>query len=382
MAVSGGDIHHGRRGAGEDRPLADVDERTPVRVFSPAPGCDANALVRRVLETTKRRLGCVLSNAKAIESLDVDLELSDDAVIVLRSGHVCFPMQGHDVIAALNRIHLRKMGLTGAPVEYDDVLVVLHEAAEPLVVVFQLQTDSRLVLTYRFETLIGVVDAAQGHRAADPEPPYLETVGRADGVIVANADKVAPGDLAALRRAVAGINPFVPVAAFGDDGVDAVLFPPPAAWADVARFEGVVAMAPPAGGPKARRVECFANNPIGDARSNEPSELGPVRAVHVRMAGHADIFKVSSVVARIAERAGEHLYRLRCTAAVPHADNPVEFRFVDGRFIHPVWTAPGTATETVLTVVGRNFEVRDVMDDVTACWWDAEAVARGEYNPF
>ena len=141
-------------------------------------------------------------------------------------------------------------------------------------------------------------------------------------------------------------------------------------------------MSPPSGGPKARRVECFANNPIGDARSNEPSALGPVRAVHLRMAGHADIFKVSSVVARIAERAGEHLYRLRCTAAVPHADNPVEFRFVDGRFIHPVWTAPGTATETVLTVVGRNFEVRDVMEDVTACWWDADAVARGEYNPF
>lgn len=368
-------------------PLADIDERTPVRLLSAGPGCDTHRLLRRILGAPGRRLACVLSNAAALDGIEIDADRSDDRLLVLRSGNVCFLMDGIDVIEALNRLHLRKMGLTGATVAYDEVLIDLPDAVQPLAIVFQLQTDSRLVLTYRFETLVGAVDAAIRHRSADPEPPFLATVGRADGVIVTNADKADPGDAAALLAAIAAINPFVPVATVAADGVlsgdlERILFPPTAAWAERIGIEGAVAMTPDAGGPAARRVECFANNPINDARSNEPSPLGPVRAVHVRLSGHADIFKISSVVARLAERAGEHLYRLRCTTSVPHATNPVEFRFVDGRFIPPVWSVSAGAPETVLTVVGRNFEVRDVMADVTACWWDADAIARGEYNPF
>lgn len=370
-----------------EHPLADIDERVPVRVLAAAPGSDAGVLVRRLIATAKRPLGFVVADAKALEGAAVDRRRSDERLKILESGHACYVMRGHDLVEALNAMHLRRMGLTGDAVEYRDLVVQLPEAVEPLVVVFQLQSDSRLVLTYRFETLIGVIDASLRHRPADPAPPFMATVGRADGIVVTRADGAAAGDLAALKAQISAINPFVPVAvlpAAGDAAaeLERMMFPAMAAWAEPARFAGAVAMTPASDDPRTRRIKCFANNPINDARSNEPSELGPVRAVHVRLAGHADIFKVSSMLAKIAERARGRLYRLRCTTAAPHADNPIEFRFVDNRLIHPSWSVPGATPETVLTVVGHHFDVADVMADVTACGWDADAVRRGEYNPF
>ena len=104
MAVAGHGIHHDRRHPDRDRPLADVDERTPVRVLAPAPGYDARDLVRRILNGAQRRIACVAPWPAATIGPDLDSSLSDDRVRVLRAGHVCSTMEGHDAVAALNRL--------------------------------------------------------------------------------------------------------------------------------------------------------------------------------------------------------------------------------------------------------------------------------------
>ena len=98
--------------------------------------------------------------------------------------------------------------------------------------------------------------------------------------------------------------------------------------------------------------------------------------------GSADIFRIARTVAKIAERSGSDLYRLKCITANPKTDHPVVFQYVDGAFIPPSWGEPEGTKETRATVVGRGFEPREIMADFAACFWDSKAIARGAYAPF
>ena len=372
--------------------LADVDPRIPVRLLTGPRGSGKTSVIRHMMcRPEGRPRAHVVSDPGALAPLPPLTSRPDGRTAVLDNGSVCLHMHGCDVIEALNHLHLRRMGLVGAPLAYDEVIIEISADASPLAALYQLLTDSRLALTYRFDAIIAVVDAAAARGFLGKNSPLAPFVARSDIVIVNKSDLVSDDDRGAVISDLAGTNPFAPVhvarhgavSAFSVMGWNPLGRQQAAYGSKIALNNGAVELPPPdIDGPAKRAIECLASNSLSDPRSNAESNRMPIRAAHVTLEGSVDIFRIARTVAKIAERSGPELYRLKCITSNPKTDHSVVFQYVDGAFIPPSWGEPESPKETRATVVGRGFEPREVMADFAACYWDSEAIARGAYTPF
>jgi G3E family GTPase len=371
--------------------LADVDPRIPVRLLTGPVRSGKTSVVQHMMKHPgRRRRVHIVPDGGVFERLSRSAHRPDERTAVLQNGSVCFLMRDCDVVEALNILHLRRMGLVDEAIYFDDVLIEVPVDVSPVVVMFQLHTDCRLALTYRFEAIADVVDMTSLRKQMGREPADVRMIARADVLILNKRDQLSIGDRDAVMAEVAAINPFALTMTSEHGCLDASRF---MSWdpTDIPGNEqgcnlvsmGAVLMNPfGIEGPAKNAISCLVNNPMNSARSNQKTHMPPVRAVHLSLAGHADIFRVSSVVAEIAEKAGDHLYRLKCVTAPAAAEHPVLFQYVDGAFTPPAWVQPQGRPETRLTVVGRDFEPRQIMAGLAGCYWDKEAIARGEVSPF
>ncbi len=372
--------------------LADVDPRIPVRLLTGPQGSGKTSVIRHLMCLPKGRPRAhVVSGPCALDPLPLQTSRTDGRTAVLENGSVCLRMHECDVIEALNHLHLRRMGLVGAPLTYDEVIIEIAADASPLAALYQLLTDSRLALTYRFDAIITVVDAAAARGFLGKDSPLTPFVARSDIVIVNKSDLVSDDDRDAVISDLAKTNPFAPVHVALHGAVSALsvmgwnpLGKEQAVYGSkIALNNGAVELPPrDIDGRAKRMIDCMTNNTLSDPRSNAASDRMPIRAAHVTLKGSADIFRIAGTVAKIAERSGSELYRLKCITSNPKTDHPVVFQYVDGAFIPPSWGEPESPKETRATIVGRGFEPRKIMADFAACHWDSEAIARGAYTPF
>lgn len=372
--------------------LADVDPRIPVRLLTGPRGSGKTSVIRNMMRRPGGRLRAhVVSDQGVFSRLPSNTTRPDERTAILENGSVCFHMHGCDVIEAFNHLHLRRMGLAGIQLAYDEVIIEIDADASPLAALYQLLTDTRLALTYRFDAIITVVDAAEALSFLGKNSPLAPFVARSDIVILNKSDLVSDDDCNAVISDLAGTNPFAPahVARHGAVSASSVM-----GWSPLTREaavygrenalnRGAVELPPlDTDGPAKQTVTCLANNPLNDSRSNAEIDSMPIRGAHVTLVGSADIFRIASTVAKIAERSGSDLYRLKCITSNPKTDHPVVFQYVDGAFIPPSWGEPENTKETRATVVGRGFEPREIMADFAACYWDSEAIASGACAPF
>ena len=376
--------------------LAEMDPRIPVRLLTGPPGSGKTTVIRHIMtDFDGRRRAYVVSDPDALKQFQTAARRPDDRTAILENGSVCFLMRDGDVIEALNCLHLRKLGLVEVrsdhKLDYEEVLIEIPPDYSPLVILYQLQTDTRLALTFRFDGIATVVDAAAARGYLGRESPDARMIARADILILNKLDLLSDGDAEAVLAEVAGVNPFALVLRAEQGNVSASRLmtwdfldaPENGAPGSGPAMSGIVQLPPASIEVRAKRaIRCFVNNPMNSPRSNMETAQSPVRAAHVRLEGNADIVRITATVAKVAEQAGENLYRLKCTASVPTTEYPVVFQYIDGAFIPPAWGEPGDTRETRLTVVGRDFEPRELMADVARCLWDPEAIARGEYTPF
>lgn len=373
---------------GRSAALVDVDPRLPVRLLTGPRESGKTSLIRHVMAHPDGvRRAHIVSDHRLFDALPAAAARPDDRTAILENGSVCFGMHGSDVVEALNRLQLCKLGLAEVELDYDEIIVEVPADISPLVIVYQLQTDTRLALTFRFDAIAALVDAAAERAHLGRESPNAPAIGRADLLILNKSNLLSPGDADAVRSEVASINPFATMLTARHGAVSASRLMSSDSLEgpghEAAPPDGV-ALLPPLGieGPAKAAISGLVNNPMNSARSNASASTSPVRAARIRLAGNADIFRVAATVAKIAERAGADLYRLRCVTSNPRTEHPVVFQYVDGAFIAPSWGEPGPARETRLTVVGRGFEPREILADVAACLWDPAAIARGAYTPF
>jgi G3E family GTPase len=174
------------------------------------------------------------------------VEHVDDGIVLLSTGCLCCTLRG-DLIDALERL-LRS--LDNGRAVFSRVIIETTGLADPAPVLHVLMTHPYLVMRYRLDGIITVVDAVNGPATLDAHEEAVKQVAVADRLVLTKTDL--GGDrtsLNALRARLHALNPAAPVldAARGEADASRILncglYDPANKIPDVARWLAVEAYA-------------------------------------------------------------------------------------------------------------------------------------------
>src|SRR5262245_59469370 len=135
------------------------------------------------------------------------VEHVDDGIVLLSTGCLCCTMRG-DLIDALERL-LRS--LDNGRAVFSRVIVETTGLADPAPVLHILMTHPYLVLRYRLDGIVTVVDAVNGAATLDAHAEAVKQVAMADRLVMTKTDLLASeagrASLDALRARLHALNP-------------------------------------------------------------------------------------------------------------------------------------------------------------------------------
>jgi G3E family GTPase len=178
------------------------------------------------------------------------VERIDDGIVLLSTGCLCCTLRG-DLIAALERL-LRS--LDNGRATFSRVIIETTGLADPAPVLHVLMTHPYLVLRFRFDGIITVVDAVNGAATLDAHAEAIKQVAMADRLVLTKTDLLsATGQTAldTLRGRLQALNPAAGVldAAAGEADAPRLLncglYNPASKIPDVTRWLNVEAYATP-----------------------------------------------------------------------------------------------------------------------------------------
>ena len=133
-----------------------------------------------------------------------------DGIVLLASGCVCCTVRG-DLVAALEDL-LRGRDNNRLP-PFSRVLVETTGLADPAPILFTLMTHPYLVLRYRLDGVVTVVDAMNGAATLDDHPEAVKQAAVADRIVLTKTDLVeTPAQRAALEDLQARLKRLAPAA--------------------------------------------------------------------------------------------------------------------------------------------------------------------------
>jgi G3E family GTPase len=175
------------------------------------------------------------------------VEHADDGIVLLSTGCLCCTLRG-DLIEALERL-LRS--LDNGRAVFSRVIIETTGLADPAPVLHMLMTHPYLVLRFRLDGIITVVDAVNGAATLDAHAEAVKQVAMADRLVLTKSDLLTgeadKGALKALRARLHAFNPAARVldAAAGEADarhlVNCGLYNPAGKIPDVSRWLAVEA---------------------------------------------------------------------------------------------------------------------------------------------
>jgi G3E family GTPase len=177
------------------------------------------------------------------------VERVDDGIVLLSTGCLCCSLRG-DLIEALERL-LRS--LDNGRAVFSRVIIETTGLADPAPVLHVLMTHPYLVLRFRLDGIITVVDAVNGAATLDAHAEAVKQAAMADRLVLTKTDLLTSqaerAALAALRARLQALNPAARVldAAAGEAGaphlLNCGLYDPVGKIPDVTRWLAVEAYA-------------------------------------------------------------------------------------------------------------------------------------------
>jgi G3E family GTPase len=135
------------------------------------------------------------------------VERVDDGIVLLSTGCLCCTLRG-DLIEALERL-LRS--LDNGRAVFSRVIIETTGLADPAPVLHVLMTHPYLVLRYRLDGIVTVVDAVNGAATLDAHAEAVKQVAMADRLVLTKTDLLASeagrASLEALRARLHALNP-------------------------------------------------------------------------------------------------------------------------------------------------------------------------------
>ncbi|OYY11709.1 MAG: GTP-binding protein [Rhizobiales bacterium 35-68-8] len=147
-----------------------------------------------------------------------------EGVVLLASGCLCCTVRG-DLVSALEDL-LRGRDNNRLP-PFNRVIVETTGLADPAPILFTLMSHPYLVLRYRLDGVITVVDAVNGETTLDAQPESVKQAAVSDRIVLTKTDLMGdrPADLARLLARLKRLAPAAPVldAARGEATATALL---------------------------------------------------------------------------------------------------------------------------------------------------------------
>ena len=221
-------------------------EPIPLNILTGFLGAGKTTLLNRLLKEPALAETAVLVNEVGEIGIDHNLyEILDDDIVLLSSGCLCCAVRGDLVNSLENLLRARDNGRCS---QFKRVVIETTGIADPASVLHVVMTHPYLVLRYRLDGVVTLVDAVNGMCTLDNHEEAVKQAAMADRIVITKSDLVEDAsNLSELRTRLAKLNP----AAIVLDGkvraeeiINAGLYNPDKKIPDVARWlreEAVIA---------------------------------------------------------------------------------------------------------------------------------------------
>src|SRR5262249_9738941 len=173
----------------------------PFTVLTGFLGAGKTTLLNRLLKDPALADTAVIINEFGDIGLDhLLVERVDDGVVLLSSGCLCCTMRG-DLVDALDRL---TRDLDNGRARFSRVVIETTGLADPAPVLHTVMVHPYLVLRYRLDGVITLVDAVNGVATLDAHPEAVKQVAVADRIVLTKIDLITtPEGLAGKEQLIA-----------------------------------------------------------------------------------------------------------------------------------------------------------------------------------
>jgi G3E family GTPase len=183
----------------------------PLSVLTGFLGAGKTTLLNRLLKDPALADTAVIINEFGEVGLDhLLVEKIDEGVVLLSTGCICCTMRG-DLVDALERLTRH---LDNGRATFSRVVIETTGLADPAPVLHTTMVHPYLVMRYRLDGVIAVVDAVNGAASLEAHPEAVKQAAVADRIVLTKADLVgdarAPA-LAVLMQRLRALNPAAPI---------------------------------------------------------------------------------------------------------------------------------------------------------------------------
>ena len=297
--------------------LQEQDGRIRVEVITGFLGSGKTTLLNRLLREPAFAGSVVIVNEYGDVGVDHHLvRPASDRVVLVEGGCLCCAVSG-DVADALRDLFMQALRRAIPP--FRRVFIETSGLADPASVIFTLRHDRFLPERNVYTGCVAVVDARQGARRLAEHPEAVRQLALADAVVFSKADLAGPSELAEAERAASAINPgarrAVHVAGSALPGLLAEPLP-------------------------ARRSPAELRSWLGAYAGMAGSRHAPAGSCVVALDAPLPRARFLSGVARVQERFGDALLRLKGWVAFQGETLPMEVQGVHGE-LYPLAPLPG-----------------------------------------